>query len=58
MAVQSPPMHIVCNGSAGSEFDRNLFSEYTQQGEKLDFIVWPAVLIENGGAHEAKKRMV
>lgn len=50
MAVQSPPMHIVCNGSPGSELDRNLFSEYTQQGEKLDFIVWPAVLIENGGA--------
>lgn len=50
MAVQSPPMHIFCNGSPGSELDRNLFSEYTQQGEKLDFIVWPAVLIENGGA--------
>lgn len=50
MVVQSPPMHIVCNGSSGSTLDRNLFSEYTQQGEKLDFIVWPAVLIENDGA--------
>ncbi|XP_061163881.1 uncharacterized protein LOC133173019 [Saccostrea echinata] len=50
MVVQSPPMRIVCGGSHGKKFDRNMFSEYTQQGEVLDFVVWPAVLIENGGA--------
>ena len=54
MAVQDPPMAILTEGSKDGKFDKTKFKEYTKTGPYVDFIVWPAVLIQEGGDMMAK----
>ncbi|XP_061183570.1 uncharacterized protein LOC133191854 [Saccostrea echinata] len=49
MAIQDPPMHLDFGPSANSEADKNVYRMYTKQGDKVDFVVWPAVFLHNQG---------
>ncbi|XP_052797164.1 uncharacterized protein LOC128229332 isoform X3 [Mya arenaria] len=54
MVVQSPPMRFELVVTKGQHFDANLFKEYTLSGTTIDFVVWPALLLHDGGPLIAK----
>ena len=37
-------------GQNRKKFDENLFKPYTETGQYTDFVVWPAVLLTDGGS--------
>lgn len=48
MAVQSPPLVLsTCQSSA--KFDKDMYKEYTQSGQTVDYVVWPALLLHEKG---------
>lgn len=49
MAIQDPPMAILTEIGVGCRYDISKYREYTKQGEFVDYVVWPAVLIQDGG---------
>lgn len=49
MCIQDPPMHLVSKVNRKSDFDTNIFRFYTKQGDKFDFVVWPALLLHDQG---------
>ena len=54
MSVQDPPMAINSTVARDSRFNRDMYKEYTRRGRFIDFVVWPVVLIQDGGAMMAK----
>ncbi|KAK3594282.1 hypothetical protein CHS0354_035181 [Potamilus streckersoni] len=54
MGVQEKPMHLDAydEKGVGSEkiFNQEKFRAYTQTGKRVAFVVWPALLIHEGGA--------
>jgi hypothetical protein len=50
MHVQTPPVVIYRSPKPGSKFETNKYKQYTKAGKKIDFIVWPVLLLEEGGA--------
>ncbi|XP_062586472.1 uncharacterized protein LOC134248061 isoform X1 [Saccostrea cucullata] len=48
MNIQDPPLVLHFNAAAGEPFDKMLFSHYTRSGTVVDYVVWPAVMYENG----------
>ncbi|XP_060569842.1 uncharacterized protein LOC132728252 isoform X1 [Ruditapes philippinarum] len=50
MHVQTPPVVIDTCAKSGSNFDTSRYKQYTKAGKKIDFIVWPVLLLEEGGA--------
>ncbi|XP_062571369.1 uncharacterized protein LOC134233419 [Saccostrea cucullata] len=44
MCIQLPQLHLVTKVIRKSTFDTKLFSYYTMAGDKIDFVVWPAVI--------------
>ena len=48
-AVQDPPMFIDFEPGEDT-FDRQVYKEYTQMGTKVNFLVWPALFLHEGGA--------
>ncbi|XP_060566867.1 uncharacterized protein LOC132725704 [Ruditapes philippinarum] len=51
MAIQDPPLYVDTNLSLrGKPFETNLFKPYTVQGKYVDFIVWPALYLHEGGS--------
>ena len=49
MAIQDPPMAITVKINDDSKYDNRLFRVYTKEGDFVDYVVWPAVLIQDGG---------
>lgn len=49
MSVQDPPVTMCFKCRQNKKFDKSLFSEYTQTGDVYDFLVWPALLLHEGG---------
>ncbi|XP_053400224.1 uncharacterized protein LOC123557878 [Mercenaria mercenaria] len=49
MVVQSPPM-VLATCEADGKLDKNKFKEYTKSGDVVDFLVWPALLLEKDGS--------
>lgn len=49
MAIQDPPMYLDFGPKKGSVIDKNVFRLYTKSGEKVDFLVWPAVFLHENG---------
>lgn len=49
MAIQDPPMAITVEIGEGFQFDKSKYREYTKTGKFVDYFVWPAVLIQDGG---------
>ncbi|XP_045203860.2 uncharacterized protein LOC123556869 isoform X2 [Mercenaria mercenaria] len=46
-AVQDPP--LVLSVSTSSKFDTTLFKDYTSRGRYVQFVVWPALYLHEGG---------
>lgn len=49
MAIQDPPMFLDFGPNKDSVIDKNVFRLYTKSGEKVDFVVWPAVFLHQNG---------
>ncbi|OWF36478.1 uncharacterized protein LOC110441640 [Mizuhopecten yessoensis] len=49
MVIQETPMVLISKVNRKSQFDRNLFRYYSNQGDKFDFVVWPALLMYTEG---------
>lgn len=48
MKVQSPPM-VFHKCEHEVDFDRNLYKEYVTSGRKVNYVVWPALLLHEEG---------
>lgn len=49
MSIQDPPMVFGPDAPIGSPFDGNLFDSYTRNTETVKYIVWPVLLLAEGG---------
>lgn len=49
MAVQEPPMYLLFKAKHGLDVDTRFFDLYQSRGQRVDFVVWPAVFTEEGG---------
>lgn len=49
MAVQEPPMYLLFKAKHGQEIDTSVFDVYQGSGKRVDFILWPAVFVQEGG---------
>ncbi|XP_045203864.2 uncharacterized protein LOC123556873 [Mercenaria mercenaria] len=52
MVVQDPP--LVLSVPSSSKFDNNTFKDYTKRGPYMEYVVWPALYLHEGGALLAK----
>ena len=46
MCVQTPPMALAALPRQGDTFDATLYTAYSKRGNKVNFVVWPAVLLK------------
>jgi hypothetical protein len=46
MVIQDPPMTLLFKPDAAVI---NYFREYRNKGTRVDFVVWPALLLKEGG---------
>ena len=51
MAIQSPPIHILFEpvSKKSLKFDKDKYHTYTKAGNDIDYVVWPPVLLYEGG---------
>ncbi|XP_060076953.1 uncharacterized protein LOC132556558 [Ylistrum balloti] len=49
MVIQETPMVLISKVNRKSPFDTNIFRYYSTQGDKFDFVVWPALLMYSDG---------
>lgn len=49
MVIQDPPMILDFGPAQNEKFDKDVFRCYTITGEKVKFVVWPAVFLHNNG---------
>lgn len=54
MAVQDPPMALTGEVVKGAAYKKTEYREYTKSGPVVDYVVWPAVLIQDNGDLIAK----
>ena len=47
MQIQDPPMHLEFDSSA--DIDKSVFRLFTRNGNILDFVVWPALMLHENG---------
>ncbi|XP_053399157.1 meiosis-specific nuclear structural protein 1-like isoform X2 [Mercenaria mercenaria] len=51
-AVQDPPLFL--KAQSPLEFDTNAFKDYTKRGKYVEYVVWPALYLHEGGVLLAK----
>lgn len=49
MGVQDPPMAISSAVGPDNRHDKRKYREYTTSGQYVEYVVWPCVLIQDGG---------
>lgn len=49
MWIQETPMLLVSKVNRKDPFDSNLFQFYTKAGDRYDYVVWPALLVQEHG---------
>lgn len=48
-SVQDPPIVFAPNVNTGDRFDNNVYKAYTRSGDRVEFVVWPALLLHQNG---------
>ncbi|XP_053400606.1 golgin subfamily A member 4-like [Mercenaria mercenaria] len=54
MMIQDPPVAFAPLLRKGSSFNTDLYKPYTSSGTHIDYVVWPALLLHEGGPILAK----
>lgn len=49
IALQDPMMHLEEDLSTGAAFDKNVFKEFVQSGNCVNYVVWPALFLHKNG---------
>lgn len=49
MGMQDPPVVMESSIQRGGNFDKELFRHYTKSGDIIDYLVWPALRLYDGG---------
>lgn len=49
MVDRDHPIYMKLSKKRGSEFDTDLYRYYTRSGQKVDYIVWPALFLHENG---------
>ena len=49
MHLQTPPVHLDVDIETNTKFDANKFKQYTKSGSKIDYLVWPYLLLHKDG---------
>uniref|UniRef100_K1PZJ6 Mitochondria-eating protein C-terminal domain-containing protein n=1 Tax=Magallana gigas TaxID=29159 RepID=K1PZJ6_MAGGI len=49
MVDRDHPIYIKLSGKRGCEFDVDLYRYYLRRGQKMDYIVWPALFLHENG---------
>ncbi|XP_060075805.1 uncharacterized protein LOC132555474 [Ylistrum balloti] len=49
MNVQTPPLSLTSSPARGTPFLTDLYTPYTQSGNMVDYVVWPACLLHENG---------
>lgn len=49
MAVNDPPVSMHCDVKSGETVDTNTFRFFTNSGEFVEYLVWPALLLNKNG---------
>jgi len=49
MAIQDPPVSLHIPSKQRS-FDKKMYRYYTEVGEEMAFVVWPPMVLHDGGA--------
>lgn len=50
MVVQDPPMAIVIDVPQDLSYNKAYYKQYTKSGQLVNYVVWPAILNQDGGA--------
>lgn len=53
MSIQDPPMCMEWQFQ-GCKFRRDIMRSFTKSGDKVQFVVWPALYLHDGGPLVAK----
>jgi hypothetical protein len=48
MVVQSPPLAL-STWNPGDIFNKDLYKDYTKSGHTIEYVVWPALLLQENG---------
>lgn len=49
MAIQDPLMYLAEHLPPDSKFDKNEYKEFVKSGDKVKFMVWPALYLHKNG---------
>lgn len=49
MVGQDPPVYLRFSDKCKDKFNKDIYREYTTNGEVLDFVVWPAIFLHENG---------
>ena len=49
MAIKDPIMHLDEELTPDTAYDKDTYGEFVKSGDKVAFVVWPALFLHEGG---------
>ena len=49
MAIQDPVMRLDEELTPDTAYDKSVYREFVKSGDKVTFVVWPALFLHEGG---------
>ena len=49
MAIQDPVMYLTEEIKPDTVYNKDVYKEFVQSGDKVKYVVWPALLLHEGG---------
>ena len=49
MAIQDPVMYLSADIKPDTVYNRDVYKEFAQSGDKVKYVVWPALFLYEGG---------
>jgi hypothetical protein len=49
MAIQDPVMYLTEEIKPDTVYNRDVYKEFVQSGDKVKYVVWPALFLHEGG---------